>query len=52
MATRKDSFGSGGTTIGVGAGVTESAWDSWWPQFKQSYNGFINTANNNWMHYR
>ena len=41
-----------GTTIGVGAGVTESAWDTWWPQFKQSFNGFINTATSNWMRYR
>ncbi|KGE13066.1 hypothetical protein DI53_3283 [Sphingobacterium deserti] len=41
-----------GTTIGIGAGVTESAWDNWWPQFKQGFNGFINRATNNWMHYR
>lgn len=41
-----------GTTIGVGAHVTESAWNTLWPQFKHSYNNFINTAISNWMRYR
>jgi RHS repeat-associated protein len=40
-----------GTVIGVGAGVTESAWDIWYPQFKSSVNSFYNTIINNIMQY-
>ena len=38
-----------GSVISVGATVTEQAWDTWLPQFKQGINRFQNTLNNRFM---
>ncbi|QIY92777.1 hypothetical protein FOB44_17610 [Chryseobacterium gallinarum] len=38
-----------GSVIAVGGTVTEKAWDTWWPQFKQGVNRFRNTMINNFM---
>ncbi|WP_370901307.1 hypothetical protein [Chryseobacterium gossypii] len=40
-----------GAVIGLGGGAAESAWDAWWPQFKQSTNRFYNTTINSLRRY-